>query len=125
MIHQVSNYVFVNYDFGVPPFCLHAMPILPDFQLPKQNKADIVTTKSESTKCSRRPDGSLCNLHSRTDFIADVGGYLGLFLGASILSFYDIMVTFVGKLTKNSGLTAKASHGRNGKSGNTCREAHP
>ena len=60
MIHQVSNYVFVNYDFGVPPFCLHAMPILPDFQLPKQNKADIVTTKSKPTKFSCRPDGTIC-----------------------------------------------------------------
>ena len=61
MIHQVSNYVFVNYDFGVPPFCLHAMPILPDFQLPKQNKADIVTTKSKSTQVSRA-DESPCSI---------------------------------------------------------------
>ena len=30
------------------------------FQLPKQNKADIGSIKSKSTKCSRRPDGSPC-----------------------------------------------------------------
>ena len=27
----------------VPPCCLHAMPVLPDLQLSKQNKADMVT----------------------------------------------------------------------------------
>ena len=57
-------------------------------------------------------------LFSTTDFIADVGGYLGLFLGASILSFYDIMVNFIGRITKSSGMAAK---GRNGKSENTYR----
>ena len=36
------------------------MTILLDFKRPKQNKADIVTTKSKSTKCSRRPDGPPC-----------------------------------------------------------------
>ena len=36
------------------------MPILPDLQLPKQNKADVITTKSETTKCSRQPYGSPC-----------------------------------------------------------------
>ena len=50
--------------------------------------------------------------HSYADFIADVGGYLGLFLGASILSFYDIMVTFVGKITKSFCLVTRVSSGR-------------
>ena len=40
-----------DFDLGVPPSCLHAMPILPDLQVPKQNKADIGTTKSKLTKC--------------------------------------------------------------------------
>ena len=31
---------FVDFDLGVPPCCQHAMPILPDLQLPQQNKAD-------------------------------------------------------------------------------------
>ena len=57
-------------------------------------------------------------LYPTTDFIADVGGYLGLFLGASILSFYDIMVNFIGRITKSSGMAAK---GRNGKSKIPCR----
>ena len=51
---------FVDFDLGVPPCCLHAMPILPDLQLPKQNKANIVATKSKATKYSRQPDGSIC-----------------------------------------------------------------
>ena len=38
------------------------MQVLPDLQLPKQNKADIGNTNSESTKCSRRPDRSPCSL---------------------------------------------------------------
>ena len=38
----------------------NAMPILPNLMLPNQNKADIIATKSMSTKCSRRPDGSPC-----------------------------------------------------------------
>ena len=43
---------FVDFDLRVPPCCC---PILPDLQLPKQNKAVIITTKSKSTKYSRRP----------------------------------------------------------------------
>ena len=34
---------FLDFDLRVPLCCLHAMPILPDLQLPKQNKADIIT----------------------------------------------------------------------------------
>ena len=64
--------------------------------------------------------------HSHADFIADVGGYLGLFLGASILSFYDIMVTFVGKITKSLCLVTRASSGRGGKTEKTSsKEAKP
>lgn len=37
---------FDDFDWVVPPCCLHAMPILPN------------STKSKSTKWSRRPDGS-------------------------------------------------------------------
>ena len=55
---------FVDFDLGVPPCCLHAMPTLPDLQLLKQNKADIVSTKSKSTKCSRRPDKSPCSVNT-------------------------------------------------------------
>ena len=40
--YQVSNYILL----GVPPCCLHAMAILPDLQLSKENKADIGTAKS-------------------------------------------------------------------------------
>ena len=40
----------------------HGMPILPDLQLPKQSTADIGNTKSKSTKCIRRADGSPCIL---------------------------------------------------------------
>ena len=36
------------------------MPNLPHLQLPKQNKADIITTKSKSTRYSRQTDGSPC-----------------------------------------------------------------
>ena len=32
---------FVDFCLGGPPCCLHAMSILPDLQLPKQNKTDI------------------------------------------------------------------------------------
>ena len=32
---------FVDFDLRVPPCCIHDMPIPPEFQLPKQNKADI------------------------------------------------------------------------------------
>ena len=63
LTHQVSDYTyFVDFDLGVPCFLIHVMPILSDLQLPKQNKADIVTTKSKSTTCSRRPDGSPCKV---------------------------------------------------------------
>ena len=48
---------FVVFDLGVQPCCLHAMPILPDLQLPKQSKAHIVT---KSTKCSCQYDESPC-----------------------------------------------------------------
>ena len=57
-------------------------------------------------------------VYDHNSFIADVGGYLGLFLGASIPSFYDIMVNFIGRITHNSGMAAK---GRNGKSKIPCR----
>ena len=63
--HQVSDYILLTliWEFHpdmVPPCCLHGMPILPDLHPPKQNKADIETTKSNSIKCSHRPDGSPC-----------------------------------------------------------------
>ena len=42
---------FVNFDFAVPPCCPLAMPILPDFQLPRyNNRADIGSCKSRLTK---------------------------------------------------------------------------
>ena len=44
----------VDFDLGVPPCFLYSLPILPDLQLPKQNKADIFTTKSKSTKCKEK-----------------------------------------------------------------------
>ena len=34
------------------------------------------------------------------DLIADIGGYLGLLLGASILSIYDKTCNFVGRAKK-------------------------
>ena len=37
---------FVDFYLGVPPCSLYGMPILPDLQLPKQNKADKVSAKS-------------------------------------------------------------------------------
>ena len=38
------------------------------------------------------------NGYGMNEFIADVGGYLGLFLGGSLLSIYDDAVAFVTKL---------------------------
>ena len=38
--HQVSD-CFVDFDLGVPPCCLHDMPIWPHFQLPKPTQAEI------------------------------------------------------------------------------------
>ena len=50
-----------------------------------------------------------------------------MFLGASILSFYDIMVTFVGKITKSLCMVTRVSSGRRKeKSENTSsKEAKP
>ena len=48
--HHVDDFFFVDFDMGVPPCCLHAMPILPDLQLPKQSEADIVTSVIITTK---------------------------------------------------------------------------
>ena len=57
---------FIDFDLGVLPCYLQGILIMPDIQLPKQNKADNRTNKSKSTKCScsRRPDGSPCNGYS-------------------------------------------------------------
>ena len=38
---------FVDFYLWVPIFFLHGMLIMPDLQLPKQNKADIGTTKAK------------------------------------------------------------------------------
>ena len=38
------------------------------------------------------------NGYGTDEFIADVGGYLGLFLGGSLLSIYDDAVALVTKL---------------------------
>ena len=58
--HQVSDYILLTFIWEFLNVFLHGMPIVSDLQLPKQNKADIRTTKSKSTKCSRRPDGLPC-----------------------------------------------------------------
>ena len=33
-----------------------------------------------------------------TDMVAAIGGYLGLFIGLSCLSFYDLVCQFVGAI---------------------------
>ena len=55
---------FVDFEWVVQPFYLHAMPILPYLQ----NKADIRLTKSKSTKCSPRTDKSHGIWHERLPF---------------------------------------------------------
>ena len=67
---------FVDFDLGVP--LIQGIPFLPDLHLPKQNKADIETTKSKSTKCSRRQNGSPCtnSLPSRTRRRAQGGHFM-------------------------------------------------
>ena len=40
----------VGFDLRVPPRCPHAVPTLPDLQLPKQNQTDIVKSKSTSPR---------------------------------------------------------------------------
>ena len=37
-------------------------------------------------------------LYSLTNFIADFGGYLGLLLGASVLSMFDVILNFCQSL---------------------------
>ena len=36
------------------------------------------------------------NIYDNNDFIADVGGYLGLLLGQSIYGLYDIVTHWIG-----------------------------
>ena len=43
--HYGQRLYFVDFHLGVPPYCLHGMPILHGLQLPKQNKADIKVNK--------------------------------------------------------------------------------
>ena len=38
--------------------------------------------------------------YDRSNLISDIGGYLGLLLGYSILAFYDMLVVVVGKIEK-------------------------
>ena len=45
---SVQRLYFGDFDLGVPPCCQHGMPILPDLQLPKQNKADIGSVQHQS-----------------------------------------------------------------------------
>ena len=46
--------------------------------------------------------------YSNVDFLGDLGGYTGIFIGASILTFYDLTIslfekgkTFMCKIQKN------------------------
>ncbi len=48
--------------------------------------------------------------YTGNNFIADVGGYLGLLLGVSLYSVYDVLIMFVRKKTKKNGKCNKRSH---------------
>ena len=81
MTHQVSDYILLTFIWEFLNVFLHGMPIVSDLQLPKQNKADIRTTKLKSIKCSHQPDGSPCievscdriTYVAHLDFVADDG----------------------------------------------------
>ena len=51
---------FVDFNLGVPPVCPFAMTSLPNFHLPKQNRADRGTNKIKVKETSK-PPWSYCN----------------------------------------------------------------
>ena len=46
-------------------------------------------------------------IHDNANLLADLGGYLGLFLGYSLLGFYEPLMNLLGHLSK---ICSKAAH---------------
>ena len=55
VIHTVRHMTLIDFDLGIPQFCMTDLPILPLFHLPKQNWADTEMIKSKSTRPTTRP----------------------------------------------------------------------
>ena len=51
--------------------------------------------------------------YDRSNLISDIGGYLGLLLGYSILTFYDMLVFVIGEMVKIILTTQKGSSHEN------------
>ena len=67
-------------------------------------------------------------IYDLTNFIADFGGYLGLLLGCSLLTFYDLGKAWISRLCqwmkhiRDRGTNNSALHGRSFK--NSARNLH-